>query len=267
MSESDKKGQSKTIAHAIFAGSVAGAAEVCSTGQILWSLKTRAQNNRPFTLNPWELARGMPLNALSMVPITALQVGFNQLIYQVYFQNGSLSDSERITTAFTAGVIAASVAGPTEMVMTHHRKDEYFHQAFNNFAQKYSVRTFCTGLTGTAIRDGFFSAAYLAGTPLLYNHIKQYCDSERKATVLANGTSGVLAAVLSHPFDTIKSRQQSEMPGTHAKFLSTANNIFAKTGFQGFFAGGLWRGARVVTAVATIGYVTNAVEDRLKPKP
>lgn len=263
MSQSNQETKPRmTFAQAIIAGSVAGAAEVCSTGQILWSLKTRTQNKQPFTLNPWELARGMPLNALSMVPITALQVGCNQLIHQAYFQGAPLSNSQRMTSAFTAGVFAALVAGPTEMVMTHLKKGDRITEAPGKFVKKYGMRALYTGLMGTAARDGIFADAYLAITPLLKERFNPYFSSDFMVAVAANVTSGMLATVLSHPFDTIKTKQQLEDPSSHVGFKQIARKIHAEQGYPGFFAGGLWRGARVVTAVTIIGLVTNALEEQ-----
>jgi solute carrier family 25 citrate transporter 1 len=124
----EKQRPKPTILQSIVTGSVAGATEVLADHP-LWSMKTRMQLGLPFTLNPHLLYRGILPNVASMIPITALQVGLNRLFQTLFYKNTTdLSNSQRMTSAFVAGVGSALISCPTEMVMTYQGKngDKFF---------------------------------------------------------------------------------------------------------------------------------------------
>jgi hypothetical protein len=92
---------------------------------------------------------------------------------------------------------------------------------------------------------------------LIQSHLAPMINTNGQATLLAGTTSGILATILSHGFDTVKAKQQAcslEKPAL--SFLKSAKEIYAEAGIQGFTKGMPARGARVVSAITIIGTVT-----------
>jgi hypothetical protein len=113
-----------TVTQSIISGSVAGAGEVF-TNHPLWVKKRQIQNNELRTNNLKVLYKGIWPNAASMIPISALQVGLNRFFQQTFFKKSELTDTQRLTTAFAAGVSSSFISCPTEMIMTHQKKSFY----------------------------------------------------------------------------------------------------------------------------------------------
>lgn len=247
-----------TVTQSLITGSVAGAIEVL-VDHPLWTIKTRLQNGDPFSLRPSVLYTGMLANAASMVPITAIQVGFNTAIQNVFFKD-ALTDRQRMGSAFIAGAFSSLVSCPTEMVMLHQgRMKTYFSSAAKHIVQQSGYSALCTGMMGTAMRDGLFTMSFLALTPILKEYLKPYCPDDAVTSIAAGVSAGVLATASSHVFDTIKTRQQKEALSKQMGFRAAARSLCA-TG--GIFTGVVARGARVVSAVSIIAAVTAAMEAR-----
>jgi hypothetical protein len=240
-----------TWLQAMFAGSVTGMVEVCTTGQILWSLKTQVQQGEPVTFNQRILYRGMPLNFLSMIPGTALQVGLNQGIKDRFMGSEPESYYQQFACSFSSGAVAAVVASPTEMVMTHLKQYTNKLKAPIQFIQQYGVRSLYTGFLGTVCRDGTFTSALFALTPILQHEFKKYCDDDRKTLIPAAVTAGIIVTPPSQVFDTIKGEQQ-KYTDKHIGLVDAAKDLYKRDGFPGFFKGMSWRGARVATALPII---------------
>jgi solute carrier family 25 citrate transporter 1 len=209
------------------------------------------------------LYRGLTLNLLSMTPITAAQVGLNTFFQKACFGDRPISGTEKIITAFAAGAGSALISGPAERIMTLQNSNPgpSFISIGKTIWEKGGVRSLAVGTPGTMGRDGLFSAFFLAGMPLLKDlirtHLAPTINTNAQVTVLAGTTSGVLATILSHGFDTVKAKQQAcsfEKPAL--SFLKSAKEIYAEAGISGFTKGMPARGARVVSAITIIGTVT-----------
>ena len=118
------------------------------------------QRNHPFTLNPAVLYRGIVPNAASMVPITALQVGMNQGFQNVFYKGKQdLSNSQRLSSAFIAGVGSSFVSCPTEMVMTYQgAAGGSFYSAVKTLVKQGGKPYLWTALPATGMREGMFTA-------------------------------------------------------------------------------------------------------------
>lgn len=260
-----------TWLQATFAGSVTGMVEVCTTGQILWSLKTQVQQGEPVTYNLRILSRGMPLNLLSMIPVTALQVGLNQGIKDRFIDGEPASCYQQIACGFTSGAGAAVISSPTEMVMTHLKRYTNKFKAPIQFVQQYGVRSLYTGFLGTVCRDGTFTSALFALTPIFQQQFRKYYDNDTKASVAAAVTAGIVVTPPSQVFDTVKGEQQ-KYPAKPIGFVEAATDVYKRDGVPGFFKGMKWRGARVVPAIVTIVSGTEVLKEHfnqynVKAKP
>lgn len=250
-----------SVLESIMTGSVAGAVEVM-VNHPLWTIKTRLQCGQSLTLQPSILYRGILPSAASMVPITALQVGLNQLFQNIIFPNvQELSNAEKVASAFVAGLGSSLVACPTEMVLvTQGRQQAPFFSVAKTLARRTGFQRLYTGLGATATREGLFTSFFLAGTPIIKSAIMSYHLSENTASLLAGTISGISATAASQSFDTIKTVQQDLKGQSPIKFNQAVKNIYSTEGVYGFFKGGLPRGARVASAVTVMSYVKDKME-------
>lgn len=257
-----------TVRQSIGIGSLAGAAEVL-VNHPLWTIKTRLQAEEPFSFNPRLFYRGIVPNALSLIPITATQVGLTQAMQTMRF-NGltDLSDTQKILSAFVGGVGAALIACPTEMVMTYQTRPKAalsFYGAAQEITQTAGYRSLYRGLVATMMRDGIFSACLWAGMPMLKSKIVPYCQNDFYTSLAAGMGAGIMAAGISQGVDTLKTAQQSAALNQPQSLVGAVKNIHSKSGIYGFFRGSIPRGARVVSAVTIMGSVKENLEQYLVP--
>ncbi|CDZ77763.1 Mitochondrial carrier protein [Legionella massiliensis] len=250
-----------SVFRSILAGSVTGAFEVL-VDHPLWSIKTRLQNDAPFTLNPRILYKGILPNAASMIPITAVQVGLNSFFQKWFFDSRyALSNSQQMASAFAAGVGSALISCPTEMVMTHQRAS--FLSTGRYLFQQGGMPRLYTGMMATMLREGMFSTFFLAVTPLLKDNFRQYCPNDYAASLLAGMLAGIGATLASQGFDVVKSKQQSYATANPAGFFKTTQTLYASHGAYGFFKGSLPRGLRVMSAVTLMSWMNEKMAEIL----
>jgi len=257
-----KRKQELTVWQSIVSGGVLGFIEVM-VNHPLWTIKTRMQGRRPFTLNPEKLYRGVGFAAIGKVPLISTQIGMNQFIKKNFFSdNHELSSTQRILSSFSAGVTSSIFCCPTDMTLSNIRKDEV--SAIKTIARLYSqggVRKLYTGFLATMIREGFYATFFLAITPLIKKKIEPFCESNLKAFILAGIASGIGAAIITQPADTIKTVQQRALESKN--FTDTFKFIYASYGASGLFEGFLPRSMRVVSGVTLLGVMNSKVTDML----
>ncbi len=249
-------------------GSLSGAIEVLFNHPLL-IIKNRLQAREPFTLRPRVLYTGLWLNVFSKTPITAIQVGMNQvLIKKIDPDDIGLSKSKSVCIALAAGFLSSFVCCPTERiitVMSPKTKDEPkvpLRIAVPRLLQTGGIRYLFIGLIGTILRESPFSAFFL----IVYPQAKDYFYSHHTPNILhaslAAGIScGISLAALTQPADTIKTLQQSsEAPQS---FYRTACIQHKKYGIPGFFKGLTPRVARVTSAVVILSEAKTAIENVL----
>lgn len=265
-SSSSTRHKSKlTMIQSVVIGSMAGAMEVL-VNHPLWSIKTRSQRGVAFTLNPSLLYRGILPNAASMIPITALQVGLNHGFQNIFFKDSTtLSDYQRIASAFVAGAGSSAVSCPTEMLMTY--QGQIGGSAFataKHLVKQNGWHCLFTGLTATAIRDSMFTTFFLAATPILKAKLQPYCKNDYAASLAAGIAAGVGATLASQGVDTLKTIQQAAPLQQPIGLKETTKKLYATQGIYGFFRGGVPRGARVISAITIMGLVSEKMGDKFR---
>ncbi len=262
MSESRSK---TTFAQSLITGSVAGATEVL-VDHPLWVIKTRIQSGDPFTFDHRTLYRGILPNAASMIPSTALQVGFNQGLQDILYKDKKeISNTQRLSSAFLAGVGSSLVSCPTERIMTYQGQQKNgFLEAGKKITKQGGYRSLLTGLPATAFREGMFAGSFLGVTPILKKQIQPFCPNESSASLAAGMSAGIGATISSQGFDTVKTIQQAANFNKPVSFFGGLKDLYAKHGVYGFFKGGIPRGARVMSAVTIMGFVTDKMETKFK---
>lgn len=250
-----------TVPQSIVMGAVAGATEVF-VNHPLWSIKTRLQRGDAFTLNPFLLYRGIFPNAASMVPITVLQMSLNRGFQSLFFKDSrSLSDYQRIGSAFVAGVGSSAVSCPTEMVMTYQgQTGGSFYAAGKYLVNQSGWRSLFVGLPATAMREGMFTTFFLAGKPMLNARMQGFFKNDYLASLASGIGAGLGATLASQGVDTLKTIQQAAKLLQPVSLWEAARKLYSIEGISGFFKGGVPRGLRVVSAVTLMGSVSEKME-------
>jgi hypothetical protein len=259
----------RTLADATIGGGIAGAAEVAADHPA-WVLKTRYQDdripkNQKFTLNPRVLYRGFFPNIFSMAPITALQVSVSQGIKSMFHSpDNPPSDMESLSYSATGGAVSSLVGGPTELLMARQTQERGFFGTLRHTILERGWRGLLPGMGGTAVRDAKFTAGYGYGAPRLKEEFKEYMP-ENAASVAGGIGAGVPVALLSQPWDTLKTAQQTA-EGEVLPMWKIAKQKMKEEGIKGFYKGSGWRMGRVASAIMIMGEVNERVNNWLKPK-
>ncbi len=276
----EDKNQQTSVLTSIGIGAVAGAAEI-GLNHPLWVIKTRQQNGYPFRLNPFILYKGILAHATSEVFLCILQVSCAIQTQEAINNRNKTSDghipkSVSLFSAVTGGAIggglSALVTNPTELVMTVQQKrikqqgrgsavsQHNFFELASELQKKYGMSRLLLGLPCTGIREIFYTAAYFAGTSAGSEYLLKYLPSVWLSAMLSGASMGLLAAFLTHPFDTIKTVQHGEADATTGcAALQACKKIYSTRGAMGFFDGLAARAGRVASATAVIGTVVEAM--------
>lgn len=188
--------------------------------------KLQGKDPAPLPLNPRVWYRGFVGNVASFAPTCVLQT-FAFSLFSEYLSP--------IPASTLAGVLSSLVVAPSEAVMLRMQMTgEGWMKTARHIIALRGVYGLFFALTPTALREGGFSFGYLGAAPLLKRELKARGFSEGTAHILGASAAGVAAAVLTHPFDTIKSVRQRTLERGRVTNL---------------FAGLLWRMPMVVIGV------------------
>lgn len=239
-------------------GATAGIAEV-SFNQPLIYFKNCLQTKTPIQLKPSVLYRGYGTNVATVAPITSLQVAMSAFMYKTLFAKGNRDNN--ITTphlyqtalaSTIAGAISGVVAGPSETVILQQQRTGA--SAIDTMKKMYAengLRALFRGTQPAMIRDGLFSCGFIAVVPFLTDCLHQYSMFNDFTAPLAGGLiAGLGITVLTHPFDTLKTRYQNDY--TAKKYPNFLHVVKDGNLFQGVSA----RGTRVITGTIIISNVT-----------
>lgn len=251
-------------------GSLSAALEV-GVNHPLWVLKTRYQVGLPFVLDRKILYTGMVTNLFSQIPITVIQVSMNGAVKQWVFKDEDPSHLQRMGIAFFAGAFSAFASTPAETGMTYMEATEKgFIASSKMLVTKRGISALYAGLFETMLRDGGFSAAYLAGQPIVKEWIISLVTKEENSKTslpqkilisTASGVSvGILAAVATQTADTVKTVRQKAAQTHHIPIKDVLKEL-GKEGVKGYLRGGFWRCLRIGSAVTLMGEVGERVEN------
>lgn len=265
-SDSNQEKQS-SFASSFLSGGVSGAIEVL-LNHPFWTLKTRYQNDAipkkdKFTINPRVLYRGWIPNMSSMIPITAMQVGTAAGIEAFrHDEDNPASEMEKIAYNAAGGAFSAIVSGPTELVMAQQTSERGFYSTMRHIYQSEGLKGFWRGMFGTAIRDAKFTIGYGFAAPYMKDRFSEIM-SEGQASMAGGAVAGVTIGVLSQPWDTLKTAQQT---GSELSLWNLAKEKVSKEGISGMYKGSFWRMSRVASAVMIMGEVNQRISNSLKTK-
>jgi solute carrier family 25 protein 39/40 len=165
-------------------------------------------------------------------------------------------------SAITAGVAARSISvmfsSPLEVLRTYAQAHRLSSGGYTQFIREIyrarGVSGFFTGIGPTLGRDVPFSAFYWFQLEYFTRLRAPYSHYEPLPSLLAGGVAGASSALITMPFDVIKTRQQSSI-SNDVGFAFVMRN----EGVAGFFKGTTARLARTVPACAIMISTYNTV--------
>lgn len=230
-------------------GAISGGVETL-INHPLWALKTRMQCGAPFTLNPKILYRGFAAN-----------VGMAASIVSYRFISADYLGAN-IYGAFATGFSSAFATAPIELVLTYKQlldtkqSKQSLGALYFDVVKRYGVSAGLTGMPTIACRDGCNSFALFFLAPYLKTEFAEnFSISDAKASLAAGISAGVVAAVSSHPFDTIKTLEHAQFkaaPDRKQSTMQIAWKLYQQQGIKGFYRGFGWRATRVVSGTTII---------------
>ncbi|NWW21707.1 S2539 protein, partial [Falcunculus frontatus] len=210
---------------------------------------------------------GLPPTLVMAVPATVIYfTAYDQLRDYLHARTGSWGHSIPLLAGALARLGAVTVISPLELIRTKMQSRQLSYRELRVCIQSAVAQdgwlSLWRGWGPTVLRDVPFSALYWFNYELVRSWLCRQAWLE-EATFMVSFTSGAIsgtvAAVLTLPFDVVKTQRQIELgdsevhPVTASKPSSTwllMQRIRAESGTRGLFAGFLPRVIKVAPACA-----------------
>ena len=232
------------------------------------------QQQRPISMNPMVMYRGVAANALNMGSCTMIQFAVGGKLKNVITggeaNTRNLTLVEEMTAGIGAGTVSAIVGSPLELIMIQQqRKGGNAATRIQNILE--NPTNIGRGFIGAAIREALWTCGYLSIPPVVRRSLmEQYpttFDTNDKARIPAALLGGLFACYLTHPFDTIKTCMQGDIERQiYGNFIQTGSKIYGDSGFTGFYRGATFRYGRMVCAVFIMDLLKEKVSMLLYPQ-
>ncbi|XP_026173505.1 mitochondrial glutathione transporter SLC25A40 [Mastacembelus armatus] len=210
---------------------------------------------------------GLPPTLVMAVPATVIYFTcYDQLCAALRVRMGDHAQEAPLFAGAIARVGSATVISPLELIRTKLQSQKQSYRELTNCIRSAvdneGWRSMWRGLGPTLLRDVPFSAMYW------YNYEKgkswlceQYATTKPTfaITFISGAVSGSIAAIVTLPFDVVKTRRQVELGELQAKnlshqvsssTLSVMSRIVTQDGIGGLFSGFLPRLIKVAPACA-----------------
>ncbi|XP_022653439.1 solute carrier family 25 member 40-like isoform X2 [Varroa jacobsoni] len=204
---------------------------------------------------------GLPPTLVMAVPSTVLYFTSYDLIKQ---NLEAVRYSTPVQAAFISGATARTLTcvaiSPLELVRTKMQSQKLSYadiaRTISTMVREQGVRSLYMGLASTLLRDVPFSCIYWS----TYEFMKRSFNGDHPPLMfclMAGATAGSTAAILTLPFDVIKTHRQLELgeaiTQTRPKVKDPVTmllNLYKQSGVSGLFTGLVPRLARVAPACA-----------------
>jgi hypothetical protein len=239
-------------------GSLTGIAEVTVNQPLVYVKNALQQGNR---LVPQHCYRGYSVNAASSAPITAVQVAANGILQKVFARDKQqLSDAQKTAASFGAGALSALISSPCELLMMHQQTTgKSIEHTVRQLLESRGITGFTRGLVPTALRDGGFTIGYLSLAKKIQQQLLTRMDSKTCAALAAGVVSGLLAGVVTHPCDTVKTHMQSN----NTTVLQAMQELYKSSGLKSFYRGISPRTIRIALAVTLMSTLSQKLDTLL----
>ena len=162
-----------------------------------------------------------------------------------------------------ARTFAATTISPLEMIRTKMQSKRLSYlevrQAVNSLIESQGLFSLWRGLSATILRDVPFSCIYWANYEYLKKRFNQ-TDPKFASSFIFGAFSGTIAAVITLPFDVVKTHRQIELgemqiigskqSSNPSKTQHILRKIYRQNGLKGLFSGIVPRVIKVAPACA-----------------
>ncbi|KAI9173301.1 hypothetical protein H9P43_007432 [Blastocladiella emersonii ATCC 22665] len=189
------------------------------------------------------LWRGTSPTILRNVPGSAFYFFFLHHLRHALHGSGAVSrDTANMVSGATARGVAGLIFMPVSVIKVRYESSAYAYTsvlgAARDIVAREGVRGLFAGFGATAARDVPYAGIYVT----LYEQLKPIGlrvagpESTSIATMGSGVVAGLLATVLTQPFDLVKTRVQIN-PAEYPNSWVAARKVFTGEGIRGFFAG------------------------------
>ena len=234
-----------------FVGASAGALEGIMTFS-LYAQKLRAQRGELFTVVTYN---GFAIKALSASGSFAAKLTARDNILRHGFKTDRPDFAQNFTASFVGGASASCIVSPAELVIAQQQVNSSAFFPTIREISKRGARIFFRGLPGIGIKDGITTTCVMCLTPSLYGILKNYSNSNY-AIIPTSLSVGLLSAAFSHPFDTVKTIQQSSSLTAKPRFIQISKDLYKNKGVGGFYKGFAWRTLRHAAGIPILYFAT-----------
>lgn len=209
---------------------------------------------------------GLPPTLVMALPATVIYFTmYDNLRDLIYRTLGIHSYNQWVvmSAGASARVIAATVISPLELIRTKMQSQQLSYKelgrAVKTTMASEGIFSLWRGLSPTLLRDVPFSALYWANYEFLKERMLRMTHTNHPTMSMsftAGAISGTAAAVITLPFDVVKTHRQIELGGEAAKGgrnVSTTHlihKIYKEKGYRGLFVGIVPRIIKVAPACA-----------------
>ncbi|KAI0238709.1 Solute carrier family 25 member 40 [Lamellibrachia satsuma] len=253
----------------------------CSSGEASISPGLRPWYNRPIqftgTLDAVRqiirsegissLWSGLPPTLVMSIPATVIYFTvYDHLKYAMGYREND--PSTRYIPSFAGAlsrVCAVTVINPLELIRTKMQSQQLSYQqlglAVRSSVEQGGAMSLLRGLAPTLLRDVPFSAVYWLG----YEYLKSQQMQARGATkprftesFISGALSGMCAAILTLPFDVVKTHRQIELGEAEMKHTTPTSTwqmimrIYRQSGISALYSGLVPRVVKVAPACAVM---------------
>lgn len=255
-------------------GSIAGPCAMPFSQMFIYWKNTYAILGQPFSMNPRHWYRGLPVSMMLQGPVNGTQFFGTGLAKRMMGGSenegaSSLSDLQIIAAGMTGGVMSGLVCAPQECLMVQQQKlGGSLGSVAKRIVSELGPMAMMRALPSTCVREGMYTVGFLSLAPIFAAKMRKregFTGSpadELQARVVGAICGGLTGAVVSHPFDFIKTTQQGDVDKKKYRgTLHTAKTLYKEFGFFAFYRGMPWRSCGIIINA----FMINMFKDTLAP--
>ena len=202
----------------------------------------------------------------------SLQFGATSALMRVVTQvplltnsKGEANEAGELAASSMAGALVATVASPCELCMIQQQRfGGSIGSTMSRLVSEHGAGVLGRGVTMALGRESMFTMSMLGVTPLIQEKLVERSGLDKNVALAAGSLAGaLLAGVVTHPMDTIKTCMQGDCAqAKYTGILPTGQAIVAEHGLaRGLFNGLFWR----ISLISTTFFLVNTFKQKTVP--
>lgn len=256
--------QEESSTRMLVVGSLAGMIEAGAMQPFLY-WKTMEQIAAPMIWKPSLAYRGVMINAASIAPISGVQYAANGALQKLFINmsgNERPGEWQKLAVAVGAGAVSSLFVTPAELIMiSQQRLGGSIASTTKDVWGKSGVRGLMRGFAPTTWREMGWTGGLFGLQSTFKKTVQEdskfFRRNEVASAAFASIAAGQITAVITQPFDVVKSLMQADRgitaPMRASSSLDTATLLYKEGGARAFFRGLPARATRLCGAVFILG--------------